>query len=170
MEAVQIEILLEKYWEGESSLKEEQQLRQYFQSNNIDPKLKSYTPLFIGLATEQARELSKQREETIYQSLPLKSKQRMLSSIAQKHWVKIAACLALVVIGSFWLIPTPPKNTTATWQEDTYEDPQKAYEEVRQTLMLLSKGLNEGAKEVGTVSNLHQGTSILSSSSSKKQP
>ena len=46
MELQNIEILTQKYLEGETSLKEEDQLRHYYLSDNVAPHLESYKPLF----------------------------------------------------------------------------------------------------------------------------
>ena len=38
--------LLEKYWEGTSSLQEEQELKDYFAKEQVSPELKEYQPFF----------------------------------------------------------------------------------------------------------------------------
>lgn len=46
MEWNKIEILLEKYFEGETSNMDEKELRNYFSSPNVLPHLEQYKPLF----------------------------------------------------------------------------------------------------------------------------
>ncbi len=41
-----IKILLNKYFEGETSLQEERELHTYFNSENVDASLREYVPLF----------------------------------------------------------------------------------------------------------------------------
>lgn len=45
----QITELLERYWEGATSLEEEQQLKAYFQGKEVDERLRLYQPLFAAL-------------------------------------------------------------------------------------------------------------------------
>jgi tRNA G46 methylase TrmB len=52
-----IKALLEKYFEGLTSLEEEQALREYFQGEKIDPELKIYQPLFQFFANARPRVL-----------------------------------------------------------------------------------------------------------------
>jgi hypothetical protein len=47
-----IEMLIEKYFEGFTSLKEEQQLRKYFQRKKIPEHLKTYKPVFMFFDSE----------------------------------------------------------------------------------------------------------------------
>ncbi|HMP30102.1 MAG TPA: hypothetical protein PKD85_10905, partial [Saprospiraceae bacterium] len=41
-----IEELLEKYWNAETTIEEEKQLKAYFQSNDVDDQHKAYSTLF----------------------------------------------------------------------------------------------------------------------------
>ena len=44
--------LLERYFNGESSLQEENQLKIYFKSSNVDPEHEMYRPLFVVFESE----------------------------------------------------------------------------------------------------------------------
>ncbi|MDR1984233.1 MAG: hypothetical protein LBQ28_05355 [Prevotellaceae bacterium] len=50
-----INLLIEKYLEGFTSLKEEQRLRNYFQRKNIPEHLQIYKPVFMFLSAEIKR-------------------------------------------------------------------------------------------------------------------
>ncbi len=52
MDYTQIEDLLERYWEGETTLEEERQLRQYF-AGPTDARFRAVAPLFQALSSEQ---------------------------------------------------------------------------------------------------------------------
>ena len=45
--------LLDKYFEGDTSLREEQYLRDYFSSKTVDKEFSKYTPLFRYFTTER---------------------------------------------------------------------------------------------------------------------
>ena len=58
-----IKYLIEQYFEGETSLQEEQQLRTYFQQGEVAEELKEYQPLFQYFATAKQEELPSGFEE-----------------------------------------------------------------------------------------------------------
>jgi len=53
-ETGKMKMLLEKYFEGDTSLWEEQELRDYFSSKTVDKELVAYAPLFQYFKTERA--------------------------------------------------------------------------------------------------------------------
>ena len=48
-----IQALLDRYWEGETTLEEERVLKEYFNSGNYDPRFRNEAPLFQALRAEQ---------------------------------------------------------------------------------------------------------------------
>ena len=73
MEFNKMEALLEKYFEGETSIAEENELKNYFFSSNVAPNLEQYKPLF-GYFAEAKKEnfekevplISKKQKEAVY--------------------------------------------------------------------------------------------------------
>lgn len=53
----QIEALLEKYWEGDTTLEEERLLKTYFASGEVDAGLRQFAPLFQVFREEKAVQL-----------------------------------------------------------------------------------------------------------------
>lgn len=49
-----IQALLDRYWEGETTLEEERALKAYFASGDVDERLRAVAPLFQALREEQA--------------------------------------------------------------------------------------------------------------------
>ncbi len=47
--------ILERYFTGETTLQEEETLRNYFSSANVDPDFKQYTPLFNYFSQENSK-------------------------------------------------------------------------------------------------------------------
>ena len=56
--------LIEKYFNGETSNKEEQEIYNYFLAGNIDPELKEYEKYFRGMASlkTHAKEIAMEEE------------------------------------------------------------------------------------------------------------
>ncbi len=141
-----IKQLVDKYWEGETSLKEEQQLRAYFNSSKVDPRLKSVQPLFVFFKQEQAKE--SQRPLRLWQVF----RQR-----PQRLWGLVAASVAVLLTIGCWFYQQqqqlPQVDNLAesqisnTLEKDTYEDPKEAFEKAKAALMRVSKGLNKGVRQ-----------------------
>jgi len=144
MDCNTIKKILDKYWEGETSLKEEEQLRSYFNSNNVAKELEPFRPLFVYYK-EQKTKTSTQSFEGLKKKPAV---HRLLPT-----WLTIAASiLVLLVAGTFCYMN---QNTTSNSSvlavdesvKDTYKDPEKAYKEAKAALLLISKGLNKGMKK-----------------------
>jgi len=78
-----IKLLLEKYFEGNTSLREEQNLRDYFSSNSVDSELIGYAPLFQYFEIERKTECA-----------PNHFSRRTLFV---RSLIGVAACVALVI-------------------------------------------------------------------------
>lgn len=123
-----IDELLEKYWEAETSLSEERELRKLILESDGFEKEKE---LFKALG--QFR-----KEEPKQLSIP-KAKVRKLNP----SWISWAASVA-ILLGSFW-----------GWR--TYEQKQAeraAYEEVMQALALIQTNLSKGQQQMQPLNDL----------------
>ncbi|MBK7335936.1 MAG: hypothetical protein IPJ00_07115 [Saprospirales bacterium] len=60
-----IQQLLDKYFEGETSLEEEAALKNYFQGKTIDPAFQAFQPLFRYLDAERQTALSPSFDEKV---------------------------------------------------------------------------------------------------------
>ncbi len=66
---IHINQLLEKYWAGESSLKEEQEIKAYFASGNIADEHKAIAPMFGLFSLEQSTQYNKDLSSVLESSL-----------------------------------------------------------------------------------------------------
>ena len=73
-----IEKLLEKYDNGETSLQEEQQLKNYFAEETVPPHLEGYKAMFVYFSVT--------REEQYTKDVPLKTKTTKLNKISIIKW------------------------------------------------------------------------------------
>lgn len=135
-----IEKLLEKYENGETTLKEEQQLKNYFSQETVAPHLEMYKPMFAYFKVNQ--------EEQFTKAVPLKTKR-----IFNYKWISVAA-VAVLMIGFYF------KSNT---QNDlgTYDDPQLAYNEVVKSLAMISTHFNKGTSTVNYLNEMDKGTSTI---------
>ncbi|OEK08717.1 hypothetical protein A8C32_00085 [Flavivirga aquatica] len=135
-----IENLLKKYEKGETTLKEEQQLKSYFLSNNVAPHLEMYKPMFAYFLVNQ--------QETFTKDVPLKTK-----NIFNYKWISVAA-VAIITLGIYF---GQPVNDDV----GTIKDPQLAFNEVSKSLEMISKRFNKGVSTVKYLDEVNKGTSTL---------
>lgn len=82
-----IDRILERYFEGESTLEEEQILRNYFGQPEIEERHKIYAPIFQFFITESSENSESDTKETI-------GKKKKFNI---KPWISIAASIAIIV-------------------------------------------------------------------------
>lgn len=144
MELNKIENILEKYFQGETSIAEENELKEYFSSLNVAQHLKQYQPIFGYF--------SQVKEQKSTQEIPLKTKKRNVA------WLSIAASVVVLLgIGAFYYVSE--KNTTpvvAQSELGTYDNPEKAFAETQKALALLSNNVNVGIESVQYIKEYEQ--------------
>lgn len=144
-----IEQLLEKYWNCETSLEEEQQLRQYFQGGQIPEQWKETANLFRYFEESKKKDLTDASfDATLLARLqPLK---RGAVTRLLYNTMRIAAGIAVLVV-AFWFVKTELRKSTPRDIVDTYDDPKLAFEETKKALMLISRNFGtaeEQAKKI----------------------
>lgn len=123
-----IDELLEKYWEAETSLSEEKELRKLILESDGFEKEKKLFKALGKFRTEEPQKLSIPR-----------AKVRKLNS----SWISWAASVT-ILLGSFW-----------GWR--AYEQKQAeraAYEEVMQALALIQTNLSKGQQQMQPLNDL----------------
>jgi hypothetical protein len=133
MEFNKIEVLLEKYFEGETSIAEEVELKNYFSSPNVAPHLEQYQPLFGYFSIA--------REQKYTQQIPLHSIKRKVA------WLSIAASVVILLgIGSYVYFNA---NVARENKElGSYDDPEEALAATQKALAMLSNNVNVGVESV----------------------
>ncbi|MEZ4980653.1 MAG: hypothetical protein R2769_03515 [Saprospiraceae bacterium] len=148
MESNKITALLEKYFEGQTSLEEEKQLRDFFSKENIPEHLLPYKGLFNYFEVEQEASLSENFDEKILEKI---QKSEMVTGIRRMNftWVRVAAMLAIAIGGLFLVknFNTKSQDNTIDWSKYEAQTPEEAYEETIKALAVVSKKLNAGEKE-----------------------
>lgn len=136
MELNNIESLLLKYEEGNTSLEEERALENYFTSGNVPDHLKEYKMIFAFSANEKTTSYSREVE--------VGTKRK--SGYNKLAWTGIAASIILAA-GVFTTMNFGEEDLN---QENlgTIEDPEEAYHKAKETLQLVSQVLNTGQDEL----------------------
>lgn len=145
MELNKIEDILEKYFQGETSIAEENQLKKYFSSSNVAQHLEQYKPMFGYFS--QAKE-----QKSTYE-IPLQSKKRNVA------WLSIAAsAVVLLGIGTYFFVSEKNDTTAVASQTElgTYDDPEEALKATQKALALLSNNVNVGIESVQYIKEYEQ--------------
>ena len=145
MESSKIEILLEKYFEGQTNSSEENELRNYFSSPNVVPHLEQYKPLFGYFAVA--------KKEEFKPNIQIQSKRLRVT------WLSIAASVVVLLgIGTYVYF-----NTYTNQNQDlgTYTDPEIAFKETQKALALLSNQVNIGIESVRYVEEYQHSKNLI---------
>lgn len=150
MDSKKAEQLLERYYAGDSTLEEEAQLRSYFAQEQVPEHLQPAQVQFRFLAHAGTEKMEQEIESpgltVVGGKLPLRK--RMV------RYISYAAASVLLLAGIWYAMPST--STNATGQYGTYSNPEKAYNETKQALLLISAHLNKGTKDVNKLKKLHQ--------------
>jgi hypothetical protein len=131
MELDKIETVLEKYFQGETSIAEEKELRVYFSSSDVAQHLEHYKPMFVYFGVE--------KEQKFEKKMPLLAKKRYVV------WLSIAASI-VVLFGVITFVFTGDKVMSK--ELGTYDDPEVALKETQKALAMLSGHVNVGIESV----------------------
>lgn len=133
MKIYKIELLLEKYFEGNTSVSEEKELKDYFLSNEIAPHLLKHKDIFVFYSNSKKEQFSKELR------LPAKR-------IKNTKWRTVAASFVVLcaITTVVYLQLDNPK------QEDlgTFDSPEEAFVETHKALQLVATNINSGMKNV----------------------
>ena len=129
MELANIEKLLEKYLDAETTLQEEKMLQEYFTSNNVAPHLQEYSMMF-GYFKQS-------KDETFIQTIQLKPEK------TKKNWKWLSVAASVVLLFSVFI------------GNEEYQKHQqrKQFAQIKEALQLVSVNLNKGNEAIYAVSN-----------------
>ena len=119
---LQTKQLLEKYWQGETSVAEEKLIREYFKKN---PDL--------SMEGQYFRETVSSRQEVSARTFEHPGRKRKLA------WLSMAAATLIVLMALPFVF-----NHETTQDQFAIDNPTEAYEITRASLMMVSNGLNKG--------------------------
>ena len=149
MDSKQIEQLLEKYWNCETSLEEEKMLRDYFRGE-VPESLKETADLFRYFEMQQANAVGGSDFDAAVIKQIKHQKPEGKSVKMFINYARIAAGLIVVVTATYF-VRLEVRKAYPPEIVDTYSDPKLALEETKKALMMISKGFNKAQKEAGKI-------------------
>ena len=155
MDSKQIEALLEKYWNAETSLEEEQQLHEFFRAGNVPEHLKEAATLFHYFDEEKNKSIA---DPTFDKTVTKQLQQRHGGKVIEmKNWFQMARIAAgiLVIVAAIYLIAQEVRKSSPN-EIDTDSDPQLAFEETKKALLMISKGFHKAEKEASQINLINE--------------
>ena len=150
MDSNRLNELLNKYWNCETSLEEEQQLREYFKGRDIPEEWKETAVLFRYFEENKKKSLSDiSFDRTLIAKIHAPPKKGKVARLVY-NGMRIAAGVAVVMVAT-WFIRNEVRKSTPQEIVDTYDDPKLAFEETKKALMMISKSFGtaeEQAKKI----------------------
>ena len=122
MELANIEKLLEKYLNAETTIAEEKALKNYFSSDKVAPHLQEYQSLFGYFSTS--------KNERFTKTIQLKTKK------TNWKWLSVAATLVLLV------------SVYTGYQNNQQKKAEKVYAETQMAFGMLAANLNKGNEAI----------------------
>jgi hypothetical protein len=153
MDSKEIGQLLEKYWNCETSLEEEQLLRSYFNGPDVPDQLKDTAELFRFFEGERRRTLGDSFDTDVMRKV--KKTERKAKVVSMVRWVQVARIAAgvLVVVVAGYFVRNEVIKTTP---EDTFSDPRQALEETKKALMMISRSFGKAKEGVGKINMFNE--------------
>jgi len=144
MELNKIDTLLEKYFQGKTSISEEKELKNYFSSSDVAKHLEQYKPLFGYFLEAKAQEFK--------QTILLQAKKRNVT------WLSIAASVVVLLgISTFSYLHQPEEK----YDLGTYQSPEAAFEATQKALSMLSKNVNVGIESVSYINEFENSKELI---------
>jgi len=135
-----IEQLLQKFYEGATTPDEERQLTDYFlHEDTVDERWKDDQQVFRLLHDTQIQ-VPSGVSERLEEAIMRRGKTTLPRRRALLYWISSAAAVVLLCIGLYVAIDKQPQPTMA----DTFSDPEEAALVASQTLAFVSAQLNKG--------------------------
>jgi uncharacterized secreted protein with C-terminal beta-propeller domain len=142
MDSKRIKKLLDKYYQGETSLEEQEILKEYFNNDSLQNGNNEDKMIFNYLQSEKSV-IPADLTETLDKIIDNEAKKNKTKVVKIVRWAGSIA--AILLIGILFLVFGKVENKTIekTLYADTYSDPEQAFKETQKVLLFISKTMNK---------------------------
>lgn len=161
MDANEIKVLTEKYFEGMTSVEEERLLRDYFLGGNVDASLMDDCEFFValngmGTMPEGDKEAESRLRDRLSRQIDgwnmvEKTAVRVVRRINLRWLAGVAASLLLVVFLGLYF--NSRQEEPPVTMQDTFSDPRDAAAEAERALTKFSVDLNRGLDKMNEITD-----------------
>ncbi|MCD7974174.1 MAG: hypothetical protein LUG18_16170 [Candidatus Azobacteroides sp.] len=152
MNILEIEVLLSKYWNCETSVEEELILKNFFVSEEVPEYLEKYKAFFLFQEKQQHLSVHADFDKKVMDIISRQEEEKTISIYNKKqlifHLVRVAAVILLCLIvglGTAYLVNEEEEIIHYT---DTYTDPEDAFKVIQHAVFAVSDNLQDVQFEV----------------------
>lgn len=149
MDYNQLEALIKKYWDCETSLEEEERLREWFRTHEVPERFKETAKLFGYFDEQKQKATGEQFDKQLVKKLTAPTGK--IIGLWQTS-LRIAAGVAVVAAAIYFVREEFKRKPEMA----VIEDPHRALEETKKALMLISKGFNEAEENAKKINVLNE--------------
>jgi hypothetical protein len=158
MNLKEIEELLDKFYEGNTTLSEEQKLQEFFSGNEIPPKLSEHADLFRFYSqSRKVRVNDIEFEESFLTAIQEPSIIPILSRKRQFYYISGIAATLILLAGLIFTFKHDVLKQSVTRPVNA----ELAYKQATNALAMLSMNLNTGLEQVQKLQNFQKGINEL---------
>lgn len=159
---VEIKNLLDKYYNGDTSLEEEDLLKNYLSQDNIPEEFNVDKKLFSNLFEVHSDEPNLNFEEEIIKAIEFAKKSEGEGERSPKIYklfaLWAAAASVIIIIGIGFLFTSKQNEILLT---DTFDDPYLAMQETKRVLSLFASKLNMAQAELEPLNKLNEPLQVM---------
>lgn len=150
--------LLEKYWEAETNLEDERELRRLIKESQDTEETEEVKALFDHFDSEAKLELDESFDESVLAIITEEKETKVISISGYfKQYASIAAAVIVMLVSGYMFVQQQNQYTS----EDTFETPEEAYAELKRQLLVVSNYMNKGNNTMNELASLGKaGTEI----------
>jgi hypothetical protein len=145
MEPNNIANIIEKYFDGNTTLVEEQILKDYFSKDIVAPQLEIYKPIFNYIVSEK-----KQQSTTHFAPKSIKKR---------SNWMALSAAVCLFSLGMLWVYNAQVQPISP--EEQAIQEAEIAFQETKKALLLVSENLNKGLRKTAYLSEFNKSKNLI---------
>lgn len=158
MNLKEIEELLEKFYEGKTTLSEERELRELFNGDEIPPQLSENVTLFRYYSQSRKEEINDPEfEERVLSAI--RETQAIPAFSWKRRFYYITSIAATIIILTGLVITF--RNDVFKRSPEMTAKTELAYEQAKSALMMFSTNLNRGLGQVQQLQNFQKGINEL---------
>lgn len=142
-----VNVILEKYWNGETSVQEENVLKAYFKSGKVSDNHLAFADLFSFFDEQAQITFDDSRSKDDKKDSP---KTGQIISIFYKKWGYAAAAASVLIIASVFVIKNFNTETTQPSYTSVHEieDPEEALRVTKEALAMVSKKFRKSQESI----------------------
>lgn len=143
--------LLEKYWDAETSLEDEKQLKELIKAEQDSEELEEVKALFDHFEYESDIELDASFDESVLEMISEEKETKVISLQGYfKRYASIAAAVVVIFVSGYLVMEQQNQYTS----EDTFDTPEEAYAELKKQLLMVSNYMNKGNETINELASL----------------